>query len=191
VTCRKQNPELEDKGALYASSEDFRRLFADQVDRLYQLAFLLTGDHDTAERCFVAGVEDSVHGNNVFKEWAHSWAKRTIIRLAVRALQPQPGDSGSAERGGTHSGLRSIPDSHDLVARLLSLDDFDRFVFVMSVLERDSEHECALLLGCTPSDVREARRRSLQQLTEERPPRTNENLSVDEIASGAGGSQHG
>ena len=190
MTRRKRNPELEDKTALYATSEDFRHLFADNVDSLYQLAFLLTGDHDTAEHCFVAGVEDSVHGNNVFREWAHSWAKRTIIQLAIRALQPEPGDPDSAEDSAAHGGLRSVPDRHDLVDRLFSLDDFHRFVFVMSVLERYSEHECALLLGCAPPDVREARTRALQQISEGRPPRTEEDLLAGEVTSGAGGSHH-
>ena len=190
MTRRRQNPELEDKTALYATSEDFCRLFADDVDSLYQLAFLLTGDHDTAEQCFVAGVEDSVHGNHVFKEWAHSWAKRTIIQLAIRALQPKPGDPDSAEDSAAHGGLRRVPDPRDVVYSLLSLDDFDRSVFVMSVLERYSEHECALLLGCTPPDVREARTRALQQMTVGRPPRTEDDLFAAEVTSGAGGSYH-
>jgi len=190
LTRRKQNRELEDKTALYATSGDFCRLFADKVDSLYQLAFLLTGNHDTAEQCFVTGVEDSVHGNNVFKEWAHSWAKRTIVQLAIRALQPRPFDPDSVEDTITHGDVKGVPDRHDVIGRLLSLDDFDRVVFVMSVLERYSEHECALLLGCTPPDVREARTRALQQITVERPSRTGEGLFAGEVACGAGGSRH-
>jgi DNA-directed RNA polymerase specialized sigma24 family protein len=190
LTRRKQNRELDDKAVLYATSEDFRRLFADNLDSLYQLAFLLTRDHDTAEQCFVTGVEDSVHGNNVFKEWAHSWAKRTIVQLAIRVLQPKPFDPDSVEDTPAHGDLKGVPDRHDVIGRLLSLGDFDRFVFVMSMLERYSEHECALLLGCTPPDVREARTRALQQITVERPPRTEQDLFADEVASGAGGSHH-
>ena len=187
MTCRKQNRESE---ALYATSEDFSRLFADNVESLYQLAFLLTRDHDTAEQCFVTGVEDSVHGSNVFKEWAHSWAKRTIVQLAIRALQPKPFDPDSVEDTAAPGDLKRVPDRHDVIGRLLSLSDFDRFVFVMSVLERYSEHECALLLGCTPPDVREARTRALQQITVERPPRTEGDSFADEVATGAGGSHH-
>jgi hypothetical protein len=66
----RKNPRLEDKTARYATREDFCRLFADNVDGLYQLAFLLTGDHSRAEQCFVSGIEDSIGGNNVFKEWS-------------------------------------------------------------------------------------------------------------------------
>jgi hypothetical protein len=44
---------------------------------------------------------------------------------------------------------------HFEIDALLQLADFDRFVFVMSVLEHYSEHDCALLLGCSVRDIRE------------------------------------
>ena len=49
--------------------------------------------------------------------------------------------------------------------RVLELPVFDRFVFVMSVLERYSDPECVLLLGCSFTDVLRARIRSLQQIS--------------------------
>jgi DNA-directed RNA polymerase specialized sigma24 family protein len=48
----------------------------------------------------------------------------------------------------------------------LRLADFDRFVFVMSILEHYSEHDCALLLGCSAKDVREGRTRALKELAD-------------------------
>jgi DNA-directed RNA polymerase specialized sigma24 family protein len=127
----------------------------------------------------------------VFKEWAHSWAKRTVIQQAIRGLDPKPPcHADSSEDGTTSSGLRSVPNRQDAIDRLLSLDDFDRFVFLMSVLERYPEHDCALLLGCSSPDVRDARMRALQQITWGRPPRTEEDLVVDEVTSGVGGSHH-
>ncbi len=56
--------------ALYASSDDFRRVFHEEADSLYRLAFLLTADHEKAQQCFVSGLEDSVNGSAVFKDWA-------------------------------------------------------------------------------------------------------------------------
>ena len=41
---------------------------------------------------------------------------------------------------------------------------FERFVFVMSVLEHYSEHECALLLACSPREVRAAQGRAFSKL---------------------------
>jgi hypothetical protein len=45
------------------------------------------------------------------------------------------------------------------------LSVFDRFVFVMSVLERYSDRECALLLRCSFTDILPARIRSVQQIS--------------------------
>jgi hypothetical protein len=45
-----------------------------------------------------------------------------------------------------------------------ALPSFERFVFVMSVLERYSEQECSLLLGCTRAEVIDARSRALREL---------------------------
>src|SRR5580698_5158326 len=85
--------------APYASSDDFRRVFDEDMDSLYVLSFLLTADHEKAEQCFVSGVEDAVEGNPVFKEWARSWARRVIIVNAVRAINPRPIE----ENGGSSS----------------------------------------------------------------------------------------
>lgn len=35
------------------------------------------------------------------------------------------------------------------IASMLELEDFERLVFVMSVLERYSDQDCSVLLGCS------------------------------------------
>ena len=52
---------------------------------------------------------------------------------------------------------------------VLGLADFERFVFVLCVLERYREHECALLLNCSASEVREARAQAIEELADFRP----------------------
>ena len=52
------------------------------------------------------------------------------------------------------------------MSAVLGLGDFERFVFVISVLEHYSEHECALLLSCSSKEIREARARALKELTD-------------------------
>src|SRR5271170_6814821 len=74
----------------YASSDDFRRVFDEDMNSLYLLSFLLTADREKAEQCFVSGLEDAVEGNPAFKEWARSWARRVIIVNAVRVINPLP-----------------------------------------------------------------------------------------------------
>src|SRR3981081_3494091 len=80
----------------YASSGDFHRIFHEEKDGLYRLAFLLTADHEKAQQCFVSGLEDSVRENSVFQEWARSWARRAIIQCAVRGIKPGPRQGNGA-----------------------------------------------------------------------------------------------
>ena len=86
----------EEKANQYASREDFRRIFTEETNSLYQLSLLLTRDSVKAEQCFVGGLEDCVAGNSVFREWARSWAKRAIIQNAIRELNPRPCRSNPA-----------------------------------------------------------------------------------------------
>ena len=149
----------------YATLEDFCRVFAKAMDELYQLSFLLAADHDQAEQCFVAGLEEAVKENHVFKEWARSWAKRAIIQNAIRKLKPRPLATPFSLALPPHVvPLPSDRDRHFEVDGILALADFERFVFVMSVLEHYSEHDCSLLLGCSLREIREARLRAVTQM---------------------------
>jgi DNA-directed RNA polymerase specialized sigma24 family protein len=146
----------------YASSDDFCRIFHEEIDGLYMLSFLLTADYDKAEQCFVSGLEDSLKGNRVFKEWARSWARRAIIQNAVRVINPRPMDK-NAPLSFDSTGKTLVAEQVEIAA-ILELAPFERFVFVISVLEHYSEHECAVLLGCPRRDVIAARIRALQQI---------------------------
>lgn len=151
----------------YATREDFCRVFTQNLNGLYHLSLLLTGDPEKAEQCFVAGLNDVVNANKVFRDWAHSWAKRAIIKNAIRALQPQPPDAGSsapANAVSEKSKLRIIRDGHVEIDSVLALEDFERFVYVMTVLERYSEPDCALLIGCSIEEVRAARIRAVEEI---------------------------
>lgn len=140
----------------YATREDFINIFHGDRDELYQLSFLLTGDHEKAEECFAAGIENCVDENRVFREWARIWARRVIVEDAIRKLKPRPSLHGSLSVAAvyTHSEQSNGSGGHFDLDAVLRLRDFERFVFVMSVLEHYSHHECALLLGCSVWEVR-------------------------------------
>ncbi len=148
--------------ALYAMRSDFCRIFEKDMNRLYLLSFLLTGDRSTAEQCFVGGLHIAQEGNQVFKEWAESWARRAIIQNAIQMIGPRKAADG------THSTLvartSNAPTQRAEIAGIVDLPVFERFAFVMSVLERYSDQECALLLGCAPGDAAAARTRALERL---------------------------
>ena len=157
----------EDEAHVYASREDFQTIFNEDLKELYQLSFLLTRDPAKAERCFVSGLDDCVSGNRVFREWARSWAKRTIVQNAIRELKPRPSQPNSPLSGAIFPDVDQHskgPGGHFEIVAVLRLADFDRFVFVMSVREHYSEHDCALLLGCSARDIREGHTRALKEL---------------------------
>jgi len=167
MTERAYIQDRKDETDRYASREDFRRIFAEDLDGLYQLSFLLTLDPKKAEQCFVGALEDCVAGNSVFREWARSWAKRAIIQNAIRELKPRPRVSNSPQSPPIFSDidpLSSGPGNHFEIDAVFGLEDPERFVFVMSVLEHYSEHDCALLLGCSVLEVREAHTRAMNDL---------------------------
>ncbi len=150
----------------YATREEFLKIFDQDMNGLYQLSFLLTGDHQKGERCFVAGIEDCAKENRVFREWARAWAKRVIVKNAIRELNPRRSHSNSSALPTvfSHNQQSSGPIGHFDMDAVLWLADFERFVFVLCVLERYREHECALLLGCSASEVRDARTRAIVEL---------------------------
>jgi hypothetical protein len=134
----------------YSNSGDFRRIFSEEIDSLYVLSLLLTAVPEKAEQCFVSGLEDSVNGKPVFKECAHSWARRAIIQNAVRVIKPRP--MVEIAPSNSDSG-KTTPAEQAEIAVVLELEPFDRFVYVMSVLEGYSEEDCSVLLGFALGDV--------------------------------------
>lgn len=167
MTERAYIQDRNDETDQYSSREDFRRIFTEDLDGLYQLSFLLTRDSQKAEQCFVGGFEDCVAGNSIFREWARSRAKRAIVQNAIRELKPRPGLSNSppsppilSDSGQLSSGRGKYFE----IDTVLRLEDYERFVFVMCALEHCCEHDCAVLLECSIPDVREARTRALKEL---------------------------
>jgi DNA-directed RNA polymerase specialized sigma24 family protein len=150
----------------YAKCEDFRQVFLENVDSFYQLCFLLTSDARRAEQCVISGLDDCVRSHQVFRDWAHPWAKRTLVQNAIRALQPRPSqaESSSSTADVPHVNPRDIEDGCFDIASVLLLQDFERFVFVLSVLDLYSDRECAFLLGCFVEDVRNARTQAVEKL---------------------------
>ena len=147
----------------YASSDDFRQVFEQDMNSLYVLSFLLTADREKAEQCFVAGLEDAVEGNPVFKEWARSWARRVIIVNAVRAINPRPMEEHSKSAPISTNSETPVVEQVE-IATVLALEPFERFVYVMTVLERFSDKDSSLLLGCARRDVVAARTRAFEQI---------------------------
>jgi DNA-directed RNA polymerase specialized sigma24 family protein len=147
----------------YATHSDFCAIFLQQLDRLYWLALILTGDELRAEECFHAALDSCVEGSLVFKESAVAWSRRSVIKCAIRFMLPSPSSPSRPALVANRCDSSSGQDASLKSVQELSL--FDRFVFVMSVLERYSDRECALLLECSNSNILAARVSAFQQMS--------------------------
>ena len=161
----KRKQQAADRALAYATRSDFQKIFTEDMSALHLLALLLTADAAKAEQCFVAGLEESIHGNPVFKEWARSWSKRVIIRKAIKLLAPVPGQAEAPVAGECAGGSTAALEKQDAWTRsIMRLPAFERFVFVILVLEGHSESDCAGLLGCGMQEMIRARSRALAQV---------------------------
>jgi DNA-directed RNA polymerase specialized sigma24 family protein len=157
-------PKRNDTVNQYATDDDFCKVFREELDSLYQLSFLMTGDHENAERCLLAGLEDCYRSNHVFRDSALSWARYTIIRNGIRELQPRPNGNRSRQAETALPSRGNLPyflDDYFKTEAVLALEDIERVVFVISVLERYLDHDCAILLGCSLPEIRQARTRAI------------------------------
>ncbi len=162
----KESQLARERATEYATCKDFRQIFTEDMAGLHLLAYLLTADSVKAEQCFVAGLDDSIHGNLVFKQWARAWSKRAIIQNAIKVMSPAPGEQRSVQEiaPGRQNGNAA---DNPLVSMVTRWTAFERFVFVMSVLEGYSLRECSALLRCTDHDVMSAKSQLLQRLAGE------------------------
>ena len=127
-------------------------IWLDEVTKLYLLSFLLTADKMMAEKCFSDAMDDYVASRGVtLTDWARGQGRTAVILHAIQTMRPTP------KR--VHS-WSFVPGSRPLVAAahqpfsaITALSVFERFVFVIAVLEGYSAEECAAFLECGLRDV--------------------------------------
>lgn len=154
----------EDGPAAVPSTAQFFQSVNDQMRSLQLLSLLLTGDSTTAEQCFIAAIEDYGEQDGTFVEWGRSRARRAVCTRAIQMMRPaleptdglrNPGLEGTAEVS------KKSP-----FGWILSLSEFERFVYVITVLEGQRDRDCAGLLGCTDRDVLIARALAVTRLAQ-------------------------
>jgi hypothetical protein len=172
-----------ERAALYATDSDFCRIFKEDMQSLYLLSLLLTADPEKAEQCYISGLNDCSEGNKVFKEWAKSWARRVVIKNAIRAISP-----AMAHQEDSEDDVPTLSDQSTVLVRaelpaelsaVMELPRMERFAFVMSFCEGYSDHDCALLLGCMRADVAAARVHALQRIG--RPEQIHKRITTESV----------
>ncbi len=141
----------------YATDDDFRQLFATKITEFLRLALQLTADAEKAERCLILAMRDSFDKSNISVNFAQVWARRMVIRNAIRLVLGIDNDIACDTEAEFHLQPRAyrIEEPRESIA-VLDMAEFDRMVFVICVLERLSIMDCALLLRRSPKDVNDA-----------------------------------
>lgn len=159
-TCQSR----ENRSAAYATKEDFCRIFSEEMNSLYLLSLLLTADHKNAEQCLVAGIEECLAGRPIFKQWAHSWSRRIIIQAAIRVISPREHPTRESAAVAVTGVVAEHSESDVFLLAITQLPSFERFAFVMSTLERYSNKDCCVLLGCSRRELIDVRTHALELL---------------------------
>jgi hypothetical protein len=162
----------------FSTTTDCYRIFAEEMDSLYWLAFLLTADNNMAEQCFVGGLGKCADQTYVSMELARSWARRAIVADAIRIIRPVP--ENSANGYFVDAEWPTTVGARNPFAVIVSLRAFERFVFVMSVLEGQSDEDCQSLLTCTRQELVMARKGALRLFVKANPgyERNEEEVSI-------------
>jgi DNA-directed RNA polymerase specialized sigma24 family protein len=161
LSLKRNNQHTAKQSQRYSIAADFCNAFNEQTDFLFTLAFLLTANHQLAERVFLTAFEDCLDGMPVFKECVPSWSKRAVIKAAIRTVRLPAKEASVVQKPETFP-----PTSLGLTiaAAIAKLPELNRFVYVLSVLERYSDRECSVLLDSTVGEIVRARNKALQQL---------------------------
>lgn len=139
----------------YANKEDFVAVFECERVGLLRLAELLSGDSETARRCLSLAFRDCISSGSVSKGWVLIWARRALIRNAIRLVRREQSILNVCDDtdGGSPAIAFEAPCVPDGSKWILDLPEYERLPYVICVLEHYSTQDCALLLGKSVQDV--------------------------------------
>jgi len=142
-----------------------RELYDAHVDRIYRLAYRLTGDDELARDCtqdtFIRAFQylAEFRGASAFSTWLHSIAVSVCLNAlrSVRRLRRRRADLAEADQVPSPDVRRLDPDLRErLHAAIDRLPDLYRVVFVMHDLEGYTHEEIGAVLG-VPTGTSKAR----------------------------------
>ncbi|RZU42178.1 hypothetical protein [Edaphobacter modestus] len=155
-------PICDERTTTHATGTDVWNILTDEMNSLYLLSFLLTADLDKAGQCFFSGMGECAEEIGAFMAWAQARARRTIVQHAIWMIMPAP--ERTDEFPFVPLKRSAVSGEANLFGSILRLNAFERFVYVMSVLEKQSDDTCSTLLRCSRRDVMIARALAIERL---------------------------
>ena len=140
----------------------------------YRLGLVLTGEREISVDATQEALGPASNPNSSFAEWMSAWARRLVIAKALAAIR---GKLAESARRTVSLRLRNqkipprnaclggeLPTAVQLERALLAIDVFPRCALVLTVFERISVEDAAVLLDATVELLRKARTFALTQL---------------------------
>jgi ketosteroid isomerase-like protein len=112
MTCLNTHRIPESAPSRYATVTDFSKLFKEDRNGLYLLSSLLTANHEKAEQCFTAALDDCSDKSTAFQEWVVSRARQVIVRNAIHVIAPHFGQARQPTSAYQPAGIRSVLKIH-------------------------------------------------------------------------------
>jgi DNA-directed RNA polymerase specialized sigma24 family protein len=161
----------EAEGALY-------RMFKEHSSELYWLAFLLTGDREQSIQACTRAFDLEDGATPVFQEFMVSWARKLVITASLatirrelrksmlRIARSQERDSAKLDNLPSHTWISNQPTTKSELERaVFAIDVFPKCVLLLTVFERLSIEQVALLLNANEALVRTTQSQGLIELT--------------------------
>lgn len=157
---------------VYSLQNNVCQTFRQDMKGLYLLCLLLTGSEHCAEQCFVSSLGDCMNLRAAFADWNISRIRHVVIQNAIRMMSLVMKNNKDATSPSGQSSV--ISSTNPALHGVLRLETFERFVFVMSMLEGYSDHECAQLLRASAREVAVAKEMAFRHLAA--PSKSQESL---------------
>lgn len=125
----------------YATAADFKQIFSEDINSLYLLSLLLTGSPEKAEECFVEGIGESA--TTYSRSGRVRGPDAPSFRVQSEVIGPRERSVTAIRTADLERVMDKVPMVlHAEVCAIPELAPFERFVFVVSVLERYSDNDC-------------------------------------------------
>ncbi len=141
-----------------------RQLYDRYVDRIYRLAYRMTGDQalaeDAVQDTFIRAFDrlGDFRGDGAFGGWLHRIATSVILGQLRRRRRVRRWESSTADVAALagHASPRDLDLGRRIERAVDTLDDTHRLVFVMHDMEGFTHEEIAVAMG-TPVGTAKAR----------------------------------
>lgn len=150
----------------YATSEQFESLFKSRREPLLRLALLLTASSEKAAQSLTLALRDCTLNGSVSTDWIFLWARRAVVRNAAQLVfRKELVSHARNPDGNCHHGNSQVNSAETTrridIPSILKMPEFERLVFVITVLEHSSIQDCALLMGQSPKEICDAQKRAM------------------------------